>query len=214
VRNLLAPPQRKRTIIGVVWLALIIAMLLGTKFQSAAAVAKSQPAAFNAASFAKQKWPDLVQRINSKAADVTTLAVAVDADPAEAGKKYGQDLGAGSYAFAVKATGNVAAVDDNFMTLAVPGVPSNDVVRIPLGMALSGSPIRDATGTIHYGDFANQTDYQDVANALKTQIQQEVLAKITPASLKGKQLTVIGAFASGGPPNSYLINPVKIEVGP
>lgn len=213
MRNLLASPQRKRAVIGVLWLALIVAMFLGTKFQSAAAVAKSQPAAFNATTYAKQKWPDLVQGISSKATDVTTLAPAVDANLAEAGKKYGQDLGAGSYAFAVKATGDVAAVDDNFITLAVPGMPPKDVVRIPLGMALNGSPIRDATGTIHYGDFANQTDYQDAANALKAQVQQEVLAKITPASLKGRQLTVIGAFASGGPPNSYLINPVKIEAG-
>jgi predicted lipoprotein len=200
-------------IIGVVWLALIIAMFLGTKFQSADAAAKGQPAAFNATNYAKQKWPDLVQRISGKAVNVATLAAAVDANLPAAGKQYGQDLGAGSYAFAVKATGNVATVDDNFMTVAVLGMPANDVVRIPLGMALSGSPIRDATGTIHYGDFANQTDYQDVANALKTQVQQEVLAKITPASLKGKQVTVVGAFASGGPPNSYLIDPVKIEVG-
>jgi predicted lipoprotein len=212
VRNVLASPQRKRTIIAVVWLALIIAMFLGTKFQSMAAAAKDQPAAFNATSYAKQKWPDLVQRIGSKAVDVTTLAAAVDANLPDAGKKYGQDLGAGSYAFAVKATGTVAAVDDNFMTLAVSGMPPQDAVRIPLGMALSGSPIRDATGMIHYGDFTDQTGYQDVANALKTLAQQEVLAKVTPSSLKGKQITVVGAFASGGPPNSYLIDPVKIEV--
>nr|WP_240942067.1 DUF2291 family protein [Planosporangium thailandense] len=190
---------------------MVIAMFAGTKFQSTAAVAKSQPAAFNATTYAKQKWPDLVQKIDSKATDVATLAPAVEANLADAGKKYGEDLGAGSYAFPVKATGTVSAVDDNFMTLAVPGMPANDTVRIPLGMALSGSPIRDATGTIHYGDFTDQTDYQDVANALKAMAQQEVLAKITPASLKGKQITVVGAFGSGGPPNSYLIDPVKIE---
>lgn len=212
MRNQPASPQRKRAIIAAVWVVLIIAMFVGTKFKSADAVAAGQPAAFNATTYANKKWPDLVQKIDSKAVDIATLAPAVDANLADAGKKYGQDLGAGSYAFPVKATGTVAAVDDNFMTLTVAGMPATDMVRIPLGMALSGSPIRDATGTIHYGDFTDQTDYQDVANALKTLSQKQVLAKITPASLKGKQITVVGAVGSGGPPHSYLIDPVKIEV--
>lgn len=199
------------TVLG---LALIVAMVLGTKFVSATASANSQPKAFNATQYAQQKWPSVATALEQKAVDVPTLAGAMDANVADAGKKYGQDLGAGSFAFAVKATGTVTAVDDNFITISVPGMPRGDIVRIPLGLALNGLPLRDATGQIHFGDFTNQTDYQDVANAFQAISRQDVLGKITPADLKGKQITVIGAIASGGPAHAYSINPAKIEVAP
>lgn len=210
--KLLNSRQRtKWSILAAALLALVVAMILDTKFLSATADAEGRPAAFDPTTFAQDKWPGLVDQISSEAVDVTELATVADSDPAAAGEKYGQDLGAGSYAFAVKATGTVAKVDANFITLSVPGMPAEDVVRIPLGMALNGSAVRDATGTIHYGDFTDQTAYQDVANALKALIQQNVLAELDPASLNGTTLTVTGAAMSGGPPRAYLIQPVTIE---
>jgi predicted lipoprotein len=203
--------QVKWAIAAVVAAALVAAMLLNTKFISATADASGQPGTFSATSYADKKWPDLVDGIDSKAVDITQLAPAADADVAAAGKQYGQDLGAGSYAFPVKATGTVSAVDANFITLSVPGMPTGDVVRIPVGLALNGAPIRDATGTIKYGDFTDQTEYQDVANALKDMSLNRVIAKADPGSLNGKKITVVGATGTGGPPNAYSINPVKIE---
>lgn len=204
--------QAKWAVVAVVAAALAVAMVLNTKFVSSTADAAGQPGAFSPTSFAEQKWPDLVKGITDDAVDVTVLAPVADADPAAAGQQYGQDLGAGSFAFPVKATGTVSAVDDAFITVSVPGMPADDIVRIPLGLALNGAPIRDATGTIKYGDFGNQTDYQDVANALKDLSAKKVLAENDPSSLNGKKITVVGATATGGPPKSYLINPVKIEV--
>jgi predicted lipoprotein len=204
--------QVKWAVVAVVAVALAVAMVLDTKFISGTAGAAGQPAAFSAPDYAAKKWPGLVDQISAKAVDITTLAPAADADVAAAGKKYGQDLGAGSFAFPVKATGTVSAVDANFITLSVPGMPDGDVVRIPVGLALNGAPIRDATGTIKYGDFTDQTDYQAAANALKDISAKQVIAKADPPSLNGKKITVIGATATGGPPKAYAINPVKIEV--
>lgn len=205
-------PRTKWSILAVAFVALAVAMILDTKFLSTTASAENRPATFDPATFAQDKWPELVDQITAKAVDVIELAKVADTDPAAAGKQFGQDLGAGSFAFSVKASGTVSAVDDNFITVTVPGMPAGDVVRIPLGLALNGSPVRDATGTIHYGDFVDQTAYQDVANALKTQIQQQVLAQLDPATLNGKTLTVTGAAMSGGPPGAYLIQPVSIQV--
>jgi predicted lipoprotein len=203
---------KKRAVIAVVAVALAVAMVLNTEFVSGTASAGGQPGAFDPTSFAEDKWPDLITGITDKAVDVAVLAPVADVDPAAAGKEYGQDLGAGSFAFPVKASGTVSGVDATFITLTVPGMPAGDAVRIPVGPALNGAPIRDATGTIKYGDFSNQTDYQEVADALKELSAKKVLAAADPGSLNGKQITVFGATATGGPPNSYLINPVKIEV--
>ncbi len=208
--NILNLPHRNKLVVATVCVLLVIGILAGTKFKGVGE--SSGPKAFNPTTYAQQKWTKLVEQINVKATDVATLAAAVDADLAAAGKKYGQNLGADSYAFPVKATGVVAAVDANFITLTVAKMPARDVVRIPMGPALNGAAIRDATGLIQFGDFTDQTDYQTVADALRVLSQKDVVGKISPPLLKGKTITVVGAFASGGPPNAYSISPVKIEV--
>ena len=200
-----------KTFVGIAVLAvLLVGMFLDTKFLTPAEVAKRNPAEFNAETYAKEQFPKVVTTIKEKATDLAVLAPAVEANLAAAGKQYGNDLGNGSYAFPVKATATATSVDPNFMVLSVPGVPAGTVVRVPVGGAISGTPVRDCTGTIKFGDFAGQTDFQSVANQFKLRIQQDVIAKADVASLQGKQVTVYGAWATGGPPKSFLIQPVEI----
>jgi predicted lipoprotein len=202
-----------KKIVGVaVLVVVLVAVVLDTKFLSQQAVAELNPPPFNAETYGTEEFPKVAAAIKEKATDVVVLAKAVAADLPAAGKQYGQDLGSGAYAFPVKATGTAGAVDGNFVVLTVPGMPAGTTVRIPLGAAVSGSPVRDATGEIKFGDFAGQTEFQSVANQFKLRIQQDVLAKADPKSWEGKQVTVYGAWATGGPPNSFNIQPVEIEV--
>jgi predicted lipoprotein len=192
---------------------LVTAMALDTTFLTPQAAAALNPPPFNAETFATEQFPKVSATIRQKAIDLPTLAGAVAQDPVAAGRQYGQDLGSGTYAFPVKATGTATEVDTNFVRLAVDGVPEGSSVRIPLGAAVSGTPIRDATGEIRFGDFTGQTEFQSVANQFKLRIQQDVIAKLDPKSLQGKKVTVYGAWATGGPPRSFLIQPVSIEAG-
>lgn len=202
-------------LVGVVALAaLVVAAALDTKVLSPQQVAALNPPAFNAESYAADRFPKVTALIKEKAVDLAVLAAAVGSDRAAAGEKYGQDLGSGNFAFPVKATGTVEEVADGFLLLAVPDVPKDAVVRVAVGPAVSGTPVRDATGTIKFGDFTDQTDYQSVANQFKLQIQKTVLAGLDTSSLKGKQVTVHGAWSTGGPPKSFLIQPVAVEVAP
>jgi len=195
-------------------LALIVAMVLSTKFLSPQEAAALNPPEFNAKTYADENFPKVVRVLTDKATDITVLAPAVNEDPAAAGKQYGTDTGSGRFAFAVKATGTVAEADADFILLQVPGLPTKDEVRIPLGAAVSGTPVRDAPGTITFSDFVGQTDFQSVANQLKAKLQSEVTSKLDPKSVKGKTLTVVGAWSSGGPPRSYIIQPVSVTIAP
>jgi predicted lipoprotein len=202
----------KRLMAAAVLAALLVAAALDTKFLSPQQVADLNPAPFSAESYVAKEFPKVTAMIKEKATDLAVLAPAIGADPAAAGRQYGQDLGSGTFAFPVKATGMVEQVDANFVRLKVTNVPDDNTVRIPLAQAISGTPVRDATGTIKFGDFTGQSDYQSVANQFKLRMQQDVLAKIDPASLKDKQVTVYGAWSTGGPPKSFIIQPVEIEV--
>lgn len=203
----------KKGIVAGVGAVLVVAMIVSTKFLSPSEAAEINPAAFDASVYVDEKFPEIVTAIEEQATDIATLVPAITADPAAAGAEYGNNLGSGKFAFPVRATGTVTEVDDQFLVLAVEGVGDPDVIRVPLANAISGTPVRDATGLISFGDFVDQTQYQNVANAMKLKIQSEVMPTLDPTQVADRELTVYGAWATGGPPNSYIIQPVRIEVG-
>jgi predicted lipoprotein len=193
---------------------LVGAMAANTKFLNPTQASGYNPKAFSAADYAAAAFPKISATITGKAIDLTVLAPAAEKDVTSTGAQYGIDLGAGSFAFSVKTTGTVTHVDSDFMTVKVPGMPTQDVVYVPLGLALSGNPIRDAPGTIKFGDFADQTDYQSVANAFMLIIKASIIKKLNAPALVGKKISIVGAWTSGGQANTYIIQPVSIVAVP
>ncbi len=193
---------------------LLVAMGSNTKFLSPRQATAYNPKSFSAEEYAAKAFPSVAATITKKAVDLTVLAPALAQDLTSAGAKYGVNLGASSFAFAVRTGGTVESLDSDFITLKVSGLPAEVLVYLPLGLAVSGNPIRDAPGIIKYGDFADQTDYQSVANAFKLIIKSEILSKLDLTVIKGKKLSVVGAWTSGGPANTFIIQPVSIQVLP
>ena len=202
------PTRNVVTALGLV-LALV-AMFFSTKIVSPTEEAKLNPPPFNGATYAAAEFPKQAAKIGEKAVDLGTLIPAVAADLKAAGAQYGVDSGSGNYTFPVKFTATVTGVDENFITLQSPvkGVR----VLIPRGVAVSGTPVRDALGDITFGDFVDQTDFQAVANEFKLLIERTILGPANAASLEGKTVSVVGAWTTGGAPNTFIIQPVKLEV--
>ena len=78
--------------------------------------------------------------------------------------------------------------------------------------------VRDATG-FKFADAPGQTDYQYVGDELKKLMQAAVQQAVSdPASLKGKDVTVVGAISvqnNGSPqPKAKPVNvqPITLEV--
>lgn len=202
----------RNLVLAAVVAGLVLLVVLDTKYVTPAEFARLNPPAFSADTYARDTFPKIAARVSADATDITELAPAVDRDLASAGKRFGQDLGSGNFSFAVKASGTATRVDDDFVLLAARGVPKGTEVRIPLGAALNGTPVRDCTGSISFGDFEGQTDYQSVANQFKLRMQEDVLSKLDRKGLEGKRVTVEGGWNTGGPPASYIIQPTSIAV--
>lgn len=190
---------------------LIIAMVMNTKFLTKSEAEELVPKPFDAKTFVDENFDKTITTLETKGTDLVELAPAVAADKAAACTQFGVDLGAGSCAFPVKATGTVTAVDSNFINLTVPGLPEGTIVRVPVGTALNGTPVRDAAG-YKFADFPGQTQYQQVSNEFKAAIQSKVLAEADPANLTGKQVSIVGAYALPGPATAFTIQPMKITV--
>lgn len=191
-------------------LVVLVAMYLSTTFLSPAEEAKVNPPPFNGETYSAEAFPKQAAAIEEKAVDIGTLIPAVEKDVKGAISQYGTDSGSGNATFPVTATATVTDVDENFIYLESP--VKGDKVLIPLGLAVNGTPVRDALGTITFGDFIDQTDFQTVANQFKLIIEKDVLGPVDTKTLKGKTITVVGAWSTGGAENTYIVQPVKLKV--
>ena len=198
-------------VIGIALLVvLLVAMALSTKVVDAKTAAGDTAEAFSAPAWGKANFPKVQSAISKRAVDATTLAAAVKADPTAAGKKYGVDAGTGPEV-SVKFSGVVGKGAAGIYPVKVPGLPKNLLVRIQTGPAINGTDLRDAPGTIKFGQFTNQIDYQNAASALNNQLKQQVLTKVDTGSLTGKKVAVVGAFQLINPA-AWLVTPATLEV--
>jgi predicted lipoprotein len=218
-----APPQKRnktvftpaRLITAGIVLVLLILMLLSTKILTGKEATEAAPGTFSPTSYAQQKFgseiaPDIIKR----AADLTTVQKAIDADPAAAAKQYGVVAGSSPAVYSVKFTGTAGAPDANGqMPVQVPGTLPDIKVLVQMGPAIGGTAIRDATGKVQFSQFKNQIDYQNVGAELNKQVKEQVLVKVDKAALAGKKVSVVGAFTFINPA-AYIVTPVKIDVAP
>lgn len=196
-------------------LLVVIFILLNTNFQTKAQVEANKPIQFNVTEFAQEQLPKIAADVLATAIDIAVIATAVDKNLVAAGTKYGRNTGDDrniSYVFPVKTTAKVIGVDENFIMLSVPGAPSIDRFNIPVGLALRGNPLRDVTGKIKFGDFFDQTQFQDVAVAIKDRAREVILNPLDLKTLTGKTIEVYGAWATGPEKNVYNIIPTSISV--
>lgn len=202
-------PLRALTLAAVV--GLLVAMVLDTTFLDPAEQSAAQSPTFSPAEYVDAEFDNTAALIEDAAVDLPELAAALADDEAAASAEFGVESGTNKFVFAVRVTGVVAEVDDRFIIVDIAEMADADV-RIPLSTALNGAPIRDVTDTVSFGDFANQTEYQQVANEYKLTVQELVLEPLDLDALGGSTIEVVGAWTTGGPPDTYIIHPVRIEV--
>ncbi|MBW4025106.1 MAG: DUF2291 domain-containing protein [Proteobacteria bacterium] len=196
--------------LGAAIVIMLVAMGLNTKVVRIGSQVAAQPGAFNATAYGAKEFPKVQSEIEKRAVDASTLAAAIAKDATAAGTKYGVPGEIGPE-FAVKFTGVAGPQTFGVYTINVPGVSNTVTLRVQTGPALNGTDVRDATGTIAFGQFTNQIDYQNAGAALNDEVKKQVLAKIDTAHLTGKTISVVGVFQLVVP-NSWLITPVRLDV--
>ncbi|MDK4739908.1 DUF2291 domain-containing protein (plasmid) [Rhizobium sp. CB3171] len=166
--------------------------------------------AFSPEAYGAQEFPKVVANVEQRAVGAVDLANAIAADKKAAGDKYGVATSTGPV-MPVSLTGVFGARKANYNEIKVDGLPDDVVVRVQTGPAVNGTDLRDATGTIEFGQFTNQIEYQDAGSAINNEMKKNVLAGLDVDNLSGKTASVVGVFKLINPKN-WLITPVKVEV--
>src|SRR5690606_29985297 len=102
------------------------------------------------------------------------------------------------------------------------GTAEVSIIVGPLIKISQRAAVRDAVGFIAYGNFVNQQEFADVANAMGDRILQmlmgelgvdnpDAIREIEPAQLEGKRVTFRGAFTLSSADNIEIV-PVQFEV--
>ena len=205
-----AGPGLRRLVAPAVVLALLAAMALDTRVVRIGSPTATQPGAFSAAEYGKTEFPKVQAALKARAVDAATLAAAIARDPAAASRQYGV-AASGGPEFAVMFTGVAGREDSGVYDVAVAGVPDGLAIRVQTGPAINGTDLRDAAGTISFGQFTNQIAYQNAGSALNKEMKRQVLSKVDAGKLAGKTLSVVGAFQLVNP-QSWLVTPVTLDV--
>lgn len=200
---------RTLTALGIV-LVLAAAMALDTKVVRIGSDADTRQGAFSAEAYGASEFPKVQAAIEARAVDAAALGAAVAADKAAAAKRYGIQAG-GNAVVSVRLTGVAGTPKAGVYPVAVEGMPEGIGIRVQTGPAINGTDLRDATGTIAFGQFTNQIEYQNAGSALNNAMKRDVLAKVDAGALTGKTLSVVGAFKLVNPKN-WLVTPVRLDV--
>ena len=152
--------------------------------------------AFDADVYVATIWPSRVMAEAARAADVST--VTADALPGDRKSAL------------VAGTGVVTAVDTTSRAGIARVRLGDRTVDVQIGPVIRGTAIRDALPFVSFSDFANQIDYAKVASALNTRVLEGPLKAIDAASLRGRQIRVVGALTVAG--GRAELTPISFEL--
>ncbi len=188
----------------------LVAMALDTKVVKIGSADDARTAAFSPAAYGESEFPRIKGLVEEKAVGAPALAEALAKDKTAAVKQYGVVSG-GTPVFPVSFSGVAGDAKSGIYEVAVDGMPDGTKVRMQTGPAINGTELRDVTGTVAFGQFKNQIEYQNAGSALNNQMKASVLANVDTANLKGKKVKVVGAFRMINPKN-WLVTPVALGV--
>jgi predicted lipoprotein len=200
-----------KLIVGVAFVVAVVgAIALDTTVVKIGSENDVRQQVFSPETFGAEQFPKILANVQERAVPAADLAAAIAADKKAAAEKYGTATSTGPV-IPVTLTGVFGARKSNTNEMKIDGLPPETVVRVQTGPAVNGTDLRDATGTIEFGQFTNQIQYQDAGSAINNEMKKSVFTGLDPETLDGKSATVVGVFKLINPKN-WLVTPVKVEV--
>ncbi len=205
------PAKLNRAVLWSVVAAVVVVGAIGfdTKVVKIGSDADVRQQVFSPDAYGASEFPKVKASVEERAADAVEVGTALAADKDAGGKKYG--VGSVNPVIPVKFTGTVEERKSNYHVIKVDGFPEGMAIRVQTGPAVNGTDLRDATGTIEFGQFKNQIEFQNAGSALNNEMKKQVLEGVDVDNLVGKTVSVTGVFKLVNPKN-WLITPVGFEV--
>lgn len=179
---------------------------------AASPAASAAPAAFDPAAAAAKFWEQELPAAHARAVDLAQLAPAVRAGAEAAKTRYAKAAGLGTAYYFVRGSGKVVARERNVLRLAVAGAET-EFVTIRLGPVF-GNTARDGTGLLDVNAFPGLQEFNALAAALNTLVEQRVLPALKEKAQVGAVVDFVGcaeAPESAADPGEPLFAVVPVQ---
>lgn len=191
-------------------LGLVVAMALSTRVVRIGSEQDPRVESFSSEAFGRAEFPGIQGWVMTNAVEAETLVEALNDDDVAAVEQYGTPSGIAPL-FPVTFTGELGEGQSGIHEIDVASLPDDLTVRVQLGTAINGTDLRDVTGTIDFGQFTNQIEYQNAGQALNDEMKATVLEPRRDALVAGETVRITGAFRLLNP-QGWLVTPVNVEV--
>ncbi|MEP3265119.1 MAG: DUF2291 domain-containing protein [Hyphomicrobiales bacterium] len=202
--------KKKWFIAGAAIIALLTAIAIDTTVVTIGSDQDARQQAFSADNFGRGEFPRIQKFVLENAVDATKLASQLAVDKKSTIEKFATVAGVFPI-FPLRFVGVADEGKSGIFTIAVEGMPEGAKIRVQSGPAINGTELRDVTGDIEFGAFKNQIEYQNVGAGINKAMSAEILSTLDRESLKGKTVTIVGAFKMINPKN-WLVTPVEFTV--
>lgn len=205
-------------VVAVLWAAGLVATIKPIGRASAQDSFPSAGLAFKPKAYVARVWPkQVVPDVRKQSVALTKFLSAVGKNKAAALHRFGHKV-SGTYNILVHFTGTIGKIDTSTpmgtITVHVPVGSKATAVKVSTGPVILGTTLRDALKFIHFNAFVNQVQYGDVGDALNSYVKHHVIARLHLSKLKGRTVTIYGAFAyHNSNPSDITVTPVIFTPG-
>jgi len=147
---------------------------------------------FDAVSFAKDFWDKQLTPSFEQATDATELIAAIRADSEIARKNFAKSVGLGRvYLYFLRGEGTIIALEKSGVAISCT-TPTGEADLVLKTGLLFGNTIRDATGQLLAGDFANSQDFNAISKELNRIVEQQVQPALKAQAKVGQTIRFVG----------------------
>jgi predicted lipoprotein len=167
---------------------------------------------FDAAALVQKSWQEKMPAALEKAADAGEVLTALQADFAQARKKYGRTVGMGrAFFLLLRGGGKITTVNDDGVTVTLDSAAGQKIL-IPTG-PLFGNAVRNATGMFDANDFSNSEQFNAISTELNRRVETQIFPDLKAQAAVGKQIQFVGCAEVLDPPDEHHpLNIVPVEV--
>jgi predicted lipoprotein len=172
-------------------------------------------AAFNAAEFAQEFWSERLMPWVDESGDTTSslFFVQVRKDPEAARERFGRQVGVSrARLFVLSGKGTIMSRDTKGILVRLGDKEGNTDVVLHTGLVF-GNTVRDASGLLNAGDFANSQHFNEVSTELNRLVETRVISKLKEQAAPGRAIEFVGcAQLSDDDKPPVRIIPLRIEI--
>jgi len=164
--------------------------------------------ALNPPDFANRFWNERLIPSLGQAHDAATVLAAFRASPVAARAKFGRTVGVSSTTLlVVRGNGTIVTVDKKGVGIALERDAKGPDIVLQTGL-LFGNTVRDATGLLDAGDFADSREFNEISTELNRIIETRVIPSLKERSATGRRINFAGCAEIQD--ESEIIRPLTI----